>query len=141
MWQRSYETEVNDVTPEQVWAVWSDINHWHEWDQGIQYAKTIQPFGVGCEFELKPKGGPKVKLAIIAAEHLRSFTDMTRFPLATMYGRHEMEPTPNGGLKMKVTMSMTGPLGFLWRKLVAEGIVRDLEADTAKIVEFARKRR
>ena len=140
MWQKSYEVEATDVTPEQIWKVWADVNNWNEWDAGIEYARTNDPFQQGCRFELKPKGGPKATIEIIECNHGRDFTDLTRFPLAKMYGRHEVHLIGSSRIRLKTTMTVTGPLGFLWRKLVAQNIVNDLPEDTAKIIALARKR-
>lgn len=140
MWQRSYEIEATDVTPEQIWKVWADVNNWSEWDEGIEYARTEDPFQKGCIFELKPKGGPKVKIEIIECNQGRDFTDLARFPLAKMYGRHEVQMVGASRIRLKTTMTVTGPLGFLWRKLVAQNIVNDLPDDTTKIIALARKR-
>lgn len=139
MWQKSYETEAIDVLPEQIWQVWSDINRWHEWDEGIEFAKTSEPFQKGCRFELQPKGGPKVMIEIIDCEPDHYFTDLTRFPLAKMYGRHEMELIKPGRIKLKTTMTLKGPLSFIWRRLVAQKIVDDLAEDTARIIAIAKK--
>ena len=42
-----------------------------------------------------------------------------------MYDIHEMHQDPQG-LRLTVTLKVTGPLGFLWRKLVAEKIEANL---------------
>lgn len=140
MWQQSYETVTNEVTKEQVWKTWADVNHWHDWDDGIEYARTNDEFKVGCRFTLKPKGGPSVTIEIIESMFQKHFTDLTKFPFARMFGRHEMESLPDGGLRLKTTMSLTGPLSFLWRKLVAQKIADDLPVDTAKLIEAAKRR-
>lgn len=140
MWQKCYEIEATDVSLEQIWQVWADINRWHEWDTAIEYARTTEPFQKGCRFELKPKGGPKVTIEIVECDLNKQFTDLTRFPLAKMYGRHEMKLITQGRVRLKTTMSIEGPLAFLWRKLVAQKIVDDLPGDTANIIAAARER-
>ena len=140
MWQQSYEIEVEGVSPQQIWQVWADINRWHEWDNGIEYAKTTDAFQKGCRFELKPKGGPKVTIEIIDARPNEGFIDLTRFPLAKMYGHHEVRVVSPGRICLRTTMKVTGPLGFLWRRLVAQKIADELPKDTASIIAIARKR-
>lgn len=140
MWQRSYECTVQDVNEEQIWETWADINRWHEWDVAIEYARTSSPFEVGSRFRLKPKGGPAVSIEIVECAPKRHFVDLTRFPFARMYGRHEMCRDVEGRLTLKTTMSVEGLLGFFWRRLVAQKIVDDLPIDTEKLIEAARKR-
>lgn len=86
----------------------------------------------------QPKGGPKLKLQIVEATENKSFTDFTQFPLAKMYGAHTFEETPEG-LKLTTTMTVTGPLGFLWRKLVAQKIVDALPEDMQHQIKTAKK--
>jgi hypothetical protein len=140
MWERSYEYETNEVSKEQIWDTWSNINRWHEFDEGIDYARTSDEFKVGCRFKLKPKGGPIVTIEIIECEPGSHFTDLTCFPFAKMYGRHEMYENLDGTVTLKITMTVTGVLGFLWRKLVAQKIVDDLPADTLNLIDAAKKR-
>lgn len=140
MWTRSYEIETDAVSKDQIWKTWSDINRWAEWDGDIEYARTKEPFQKGCRFELKPKRGPKVTLELVECEPGSHYTDLTRFPLAKMYGHHEMKELPSGNLLLKTTMSVAGPLTFLWRILVAQKIVNHLPQDTANLIEVAKKR-
>lgn len=125
MWTRSHTITTKEASKEQLWKLFADVNNWHSWDEGIEFAKMEGRFEKGNHFILKPKGGPKVKIELIEATENKSFTDLTRFPLAKMFGNHRFEETPEG-LKVTTTMTVTGPLGFLWRKLVAQDIVNSL---------------
>jgi hypothetical protein len=39
---------------------------------------------------------------------------------------------------VRTTITLTGPLAFLWRKLVVDNIVRDLPQQTERLLERAR---
>ncbi len=136
MWTRSYSIVTKDVTKEQMWKLFADVNNWHKWDKGIEYAKLHGKFEKGNGFELKPKGGPKVNIKLVETTENRSFTDFTKFPLAKMYGRHTFEETAEG-LKITTTMTVTGPLGFLWRKIVAQDIVNSLPVEMPAQINYA----
>jgi hypothetical protein len=131
MWQVQYEKIFPSLQSGAVWTVWSDVDHWHEWDADIEYATLSGPFAVGSELVLKPKGGPKVRIQLSDVTPGSSFTDVTRFPLARMVDVHELQDTPQG-LKLKNSIRMEGPLAWVWRKLVGEtvaaGIPRQMEA-------------
>ena len=86
---------------------------------------------------LKPKGGPKVNIEITSVESNKAFADLTRFPLAKMRGLHEFVDHGDE-LEIRTTMSIEGPLSFVWRKLVAEGVANGLEAQTESLVNRAR---
>ena len=136
MWEKTYTTTTKKVSAAQMWRLFADVNHWHEWDEAIEYAALEGDFRSGNHFMMKVKNGPKVKIPLIATEENRSFTDLTRFPLARMTGEHRFEETREG-LKITTTMRVTGLLGFLWRKIVAQGIVDSLPAETERQIDFA----
>jgi hypothetical protein len=53
-----------------------------------------------------------------------------------MYGSHQFVEK-NGELEMTTTMSVEGPLAFLWRKIVAEDVANGLEAQTEWLIQKA----
>jgi len=136
MWTKSYSLTTKEATKEQMWKLFSDVNNWHSWDKGIEYAKMSGSFEKGNSFELKPKGGPKVKIQLVETTINKSFTDFTKFPLAKMYGEHRFEETPEG-LKITTTMSITGPLAFLWRRIVAQNIADSLPEEMPAQIKYA----
>ena len=136
MWTKSHSLTTKEVTKEQMWKLFSDVNNWHTWDNGIEYAKMDGKFEKGNFFELKPKGGPKVKIQLVETTVNKSFTDFTQFPLAKMYGEHYFEETPDG-LKITTTMRINGPLAFLWRRLVAQGIADSLPEEMPAQIKHA----
>ena len=138
MWIKSHSVVTKEATKEQLWKLFADVNHWHTWDDGIEYAKMEGEFEKGNHFLLKPKGGPKVKIELVETVKNKKFVDLTRFPLAKMYGEHTFEETPYG-LKITTTMKVEGPLGFLWRKIVAQGIVDGLPTEMVNQVKTASK--
>lgn len=130
MWTKSHSVVTTEVTKEQIWKLFANVNRWPEWDKGVVFAQLEGKFEKGNHFMFQPKGGPKLKIGIVEATENRSFTDFTRFPLAKMYGEHRFDEVPEG-LRLTTTMRVQGPLGFLWRKLVAQKIVDALPADMA----------
>ena len=138
MWTQSYSKTFKDLKKERVWALWSDVNTRHTWDLDSEYCKLDGPFKAGAKFMLKPMGAPAVQIEIIEAQKNHKFTDRTRFWGAVMDGIHEMETTKDG-LKLTTTMQVSGPLSFIWRKLVVEGIIKTLPEQTEALVALARR--
>jgi hypothetical protein len=138
MWTKSHSIVTKEVTKEQMWKLFSDVNNWHSWDKGIEIAKLEGKFEKGNHFMFQPKGGPKLKIAIIEAVENQKFTDFTKFPLAKMYGEHTFEDTSNG-LKITTTMKVEGILRFLWVKIVAQKIVDGLPNDMQDQIKAATK--
>lgn len=139
-WEKDYKVVVNGFTKEEVWSVWSDVNNWHKWDTDIDMAQLKGPFAAGSKFILKPKGGPKVNLEFVEITPLTSYTDFTRFPLAKMYGIHNMIETAEG-LELHCKIKLEGPLSFVWQKIVAEGIVKGLDKQTHQMLDYIKAQR
>ncbi len=138
MWSKSYSIVTAEVTKEQMWKLFADVNNWHTWDEGIEFAKMQGKFEKGNHFLLKPKGGPKLNIELIETIENVKFVDLTKFPLAKMYGEHLFEETPQG-LKITTTMKVEGLLAFLWIKLVAKGIVDGLPHEMQMQIKTASK--
>jgi polyketide cyclase/dehydrase/lipid transport protein len=136
MWKKSHSVISKEVTREQMWKLFSNVNNWHTWDQGIEFAKMEGQFVQGNHFLLRPKGGPTVKIELLETVPNKKFTDVTRFPLAKMYDEHVFEETPEG-LKISNTIWVKGVLGFLWVKLVAQKIVDNLPNDVQQQIKAA----
>lgn len=138
MWTKSHSIVTKEVIKEQMWKLFADVNNWHTWDEGIEFAKMGGKFEKGNFFTLRPKGGPNVKVELLETIENKMFLDVTKFPLAKMYDEHTFEETPQG-LKITNTITVTGVLGFLWRKIVAQKIVDSLPNDMQTQITAASK--
>ena len=139
VWQTKYEKFFPGLKKEAVWAAWVDVDNWQKWDEDTEFAKISGPFEAGTDFTLKPAGGPNISIQITEVTPFASFTDVTRFPLAKMYDTHEIEETQDG-LKLKSIIKMEGPLGWLWRKLVAEDVAAGVSKQLEAIAKFSQNK-
>jgi hypothetical protein len=138
MWTKSHSIVTNEVTKEQMWKLFADVNNWHTWDKGIEFAKLEGKFEKGNYFTLRPLGGPSVKVELLEVNENNSFLDVTKFPLAKMYDDHLFEETKDG-LKITNTIRVKGILGFLWVKIVAQKIADALPHDMQEQIKAAAK--
>jgi hypothetical protein len=138
MWTKSHSITTKDVTKEQMWKLFSDVNNWHTWDKGIEFAKLEGKFEKGNHFILRPKGGPNVKVKLLETIENKRFLDVTYFPLAKMFDDHLFEDTTDG-LKITNIITVKGLLGFLWVKIVARKIVDALPIDIPEQIKAASK--
>jgi hypothetical protein len=138
MYSRTHSTVVTDLSPARVWAIWSDVNQWHQWQDDIEFARLDRPFQPGSTFKFRPKGGPTIDIELTRVEPNAAFTDLTRFPLARMLDSHELIER-DGALEVRTTITLSGPLAFLWRKLVVDKIVSDLPRQTERLLQQARR--
>ncbi|MBA3338418.1 MAG: SRPBCC family protein [Geodermatophilaceae bacterium] len=138
MWQVTHEATFAGLSKDAVWTAWADVDRWHEWDADIEFAKATNGFREGGRFVLKPKGGPRVNIQILRADPSAGFTDLTTFPLARMYGIHDMIETPHG-LKLSITIRVEGPLAGLWRRLVAQKVAGKAPTQLKSLEAWARR--
>ena len=136
MWTKSHSIVTKEVTKEQMWKLFANVNDWHTWDQGIEFAKLEGKFEKGNSFLLRPKGGPNVNVILLDTVENKSFLDVTNFPLAKMYDEHTFEDTAEG-LKITNTITVKGLLGFLWVKIVAKKIADALPVDMQEQIKVA----
>ena len=137
MYRHTHTSVITDLSAEQVWSVWSDVNRWSEWQDDIEFAKLDAPFEAGSTFKFRPKGGPTIDIELTQVSEKKCFTDLTRFPLARMLDSHELVER-DGALEVRTTITLSGPLSFVWRKLVVDRIVSDLPQQTARLLQQAR---
>ena len=137
MWTRKHSMSFENVTASQVWKVWSDVNQWHVWQEDIEYARLEGAFETGQVFKFRPKGGPELDIELTEVKPFAGYADLTRFPLAKMHDAHEIVDHGDR-IEIKNTLTVSGPLGYLWRKLVAEGVAASIEDQTRRMVERAR---
>lgn len=137
MWTQSHTQVYQGVKKEDIWRLWIDVNNWHKWAPDIDYARMEGPFVVDSHFIIKPKGKPEVKLHLVEVEPLKKYTDTFKFFGATLYGIHKIEETKNG-LKLTITIQITGPLQFIWKILVGRRIENKIAEQMDALVALAR---
>lgn len=138
MWTRDYSKFYKDVSPEIVWKNWINVNNWTKWHSDLDYCKLEGDFKVGNHFMLKPKGAPAVKIMLTEINKGHSFTDCTKFFGAKMFDTHTME-VKDGGIILSNKLVVTGPLRWLWIKLVAQNVADTAPAEIDALVELSRK--
>jgi len=137
MWTRTYSKTFQGLKREDIWRIWTDINNWPTWHGDLDYCNLEGDFKVGNHFFLKPKGIKAVKILITEIKEGYSFTDCTSFFGAKMYDTHAMEETVDG-LKLTNKLVVTGPLKWLWIKLVAQNVADTIAEETESLIKLAR---
>ena len=137
MWVKSYSKVYPGVKKADIWRMWADVVHWPAWDKELEYCNIEGGFTKGNSFILKPTGGPKVKITLCEVVINERFTDYCNFFGATMYDDHILEETSDG-VRIISTITVTGPLGFFWVKLVAKNVANSVPRHMDAMVELAR---
>lgn len=136
MWVRTFSKTYSNVSKEKIWESWTDVNNWPTWHGDLDYCKLEGTFEVGNHFMLKPKGVKAVKIVLTEIVEGHSFTDCTAFFGAKMYDTHSLEETLEG-LKLTNKLVVTGPLAWLWIKLVAQNVADTVPGEMDALVKRA----
>lgn len=135
MWQFSHSVTTHK-TAEQIWQRYASPETWNTWDHEVETAKLKGPFAAGSIIEFKPKSGPKCQILITKCETHQQFTDLAKFPLATLIFDHVLEQT-SAGLRVTHTVSISGPLTFLWKRIIGYKIAEGLPMTIQSLVNAA----
>lgn len=138
MWQAQYVT-TTDVPAASLFAAIADVGNWNQWDAELEFTRLDGAAKVGADFILKPRGGPRIKIVIEEFQTPTRFVDVARLLFAKMRTAHEFIQADKQ-TTIRITIQTWGPLGFFWRKIVAEKQIRAAAAQTAAFVAYARKR-
>lgn len=79
------------ASPNDVWAIWVDVNGWTHWDQGIERAEMRGNFKAGTTFSLTPHGGQPIEVRINSVTQGEEFSDEAVLPFGTIRTYHRME--------------------------------------------------
>lgn len=128
-----------DATPEQVWAVMSDIERWPEWTASIARVERLDagPIRVGSRLRVKQPKLATALFEVTAWTPSRGFDWVTATPGVTAIARHLIEPA-SGASRVTLSVEFRGPLagligwlyGGLTRRYVqmeADGLTRRAE--------------
>ncbi|TGL64677.1 polyketide cyclase [Leptospira sarikeiensis] len=138
MWKYEYTTLVHGLDAGTLWEARSDIKNWSKWDSDIEWTKVEGKISVGTEFILKPKGGFTCKAVVTESEKPSVFGDVTFLPGAKMKFLHSFYPMKEG-TEIKVELSISGPLGFLWKKIIGEEQAKGMEKEISRFAELVRE--
>jgi hypothetical protein len=75
-------------------------------------------------------------MRVEVADAPRRFADVALLPLARMRTMHEFIPS-GAATTVRVTIEVSGPLAFLWDRIVARKQAAGAEAQTRRFVAFA----
>ena len=122
-----------------VWSLWQDVTHWNEWDRGLRWSRIDGEFQVGTKGVLKPTSGPASHFTLVTVEQDRRFTDVAKLPFCQLEFDHVIEPHA-AGCKITHTVTMSGPLTFLFSRLLGRQLRHDLERAVAELALLANRR-
>ena len=109
---------------ETVFAHYADVANWPVWDKEVK-AVTLDGLHVGSTGSLQPRSGPSAMINISELIPNTSFTVTSKLPLCKMQFGHELT-SMGEATKATHSVGFSGPLAFLFRRLIGRAIARTL---------------
>lgn len=125
------------AAPAAFFARWADMATWPEWNTDLEWVRLDGPFATGSRGQLKPKGGPKVKFVIEKLVPDSEFVDVSLLVGTRLTFRHLVDALPDGGCRVRVTVTMSGPLRWAWARILGGGFKGSLQPDLDRLVAAA----
>ena len=116
---------------------WADMATWPEWNLDTDWVKLDGPFAQDSTGTLKPKGGPVVAFVIERLVPNTEFVDVSKLLGARLTFAHVVHERTDGGSEVAVTVSMTGPLGWLWKAILGKGLKASAQPDLDRLARVA----
>jgi len=114
-------------------ARWLDHDSWGEWSPDTDWVKLDGPVALGVTGVIKPTGGPKTRFTISALDADREYTDTSYLPGARLVFQH-LVIADAGVTRLNVGVSMSGPLAWLWSRVMGGGFRESTQADLDRLV-------
>lgn len=121
MWTRTFTKTYQGLGKDAVWAAWSDIATWNAWHHDVEKMKIDGPFVPDATMTMYLREGSNLRTVLTEVTPGKSFTDVTKFSGAQITDYYLLEDTSHGLIATN-TITITGPVSFLWVKLVAKDV-------------------
>jgi len=110
--------------------IWSEVDHWHEWDPDTKEAFLNGPFTVGTTGRIVPTKGIGVSMIVTERTVGQSFTVEGGIPLFRMHFEHTLSPMENG-VQVIHRVWFSGALCFLF----GPGVAKQIRAGLPKTMQ------
>jgi hypothetical protein len=84
------------AAPEQIWAIWTDVEHWSQWDTELTAASLDRAFELGAVGQLTPKIGQIARFKISQLMPGESYTFTVQLPLCKLNVYRYLHNQPDG---------------------------------------------
>ena len=125
-----------EAGPAAVWAVWTNVARWPEWDVSKEIARLDGPFEPGVSGWAKQRGNLGGSFTITAVEAGRRWVTECPLPLGKVVFDHVLEPVAKGRVRVVKRVEVEGGIAPLLR-LFAPRMRRDIAESLAALGRLA----
>jgi uncharacterized protein YndB with AHSA1/START domain len=136
MWEFEHSVQA-PVSPERIWALWTNVPGWPAWNQGVARVELDGPVAEGPTGTVRAAGGPASTLKVIEIEPGRRFVTEASERLMRLRFEFELADTDGGQLRITHRVRMTGLATPLMRRTVGPRLERSIPAALDGLVELA----
>lgn len=136
--QRFAHTESTTGRRVDVWALWTDVSAWGQWDEGLNEATLDTDFAAGATGTIVPNSGPTAAFWIAEVDDRRSYTFVTKMPGARLNVKRELLDAQT--TTFKHTVWFEGPLTWVWSRLVGRSFRKQLPPTMRRLAHLAGQR-
>ncbi|MEM9998143.1 MAG: polyketide cyclase [Bacteroidota bacterium] len=123
-----------------VWAVWTDVASWPEWDTELESAMLDGAFREGAEGQLVPVSGPSSRFIIENMEPGQAYTLATRLPLGWLRVRRTLSQAGADSVAFTHAVTFEGVGGWLLRGRLGPRFRQALPHAMVRLREIAEQR-
>ena len=105
------------ASPAQIWAIWTDVEHWSVWDTELSDARLEGAFVLGAVGKLTPKTGRVSPFVISQLSPGKSYTFTLKLPLCKLNVYRHLQ-IQSDGTYFTHEVSFQGLLAFLFGLLL-----------------------
>ncbi|HCU92952.1 MAG TPA: hypothetical protein DHU96_09520 [Actinobacteria bacterium] len=121
-----------EAEPAAVWAVWTDVARWHEWDVSKEIARLDGPFQPGVSGWAKQRGTLGGSFTITVVEAGRRWVTECPMPMGKVIFDHVLEPVAGGRVRVVKKVDVEGGSAPLLR-LLAPRMRREITESLAAL--------
>ena len=119
--------------PERVWDVLADVERWPDWAETVRVVRRLDegPLRTGSRARISQPRIPETEYVVTELEPGRGFAWVASGPGVLTTARHTIEPRPDGGTRVRLSVQQQGWLGSLMGRLYRGLTDRYLAAEAA----------
>lgn len=137
MWTHEHAAET-DATPEQIWAVLSDIDRWTAWDTSMAAIALEGPFAVGSTISMTPSGQEAIRSTIVEIRENERYADETEFGDVVLRFSHTLSAL-GGGTRIVHRLEISGPAADQAGPQIGPSIVEDFPEAMSGLIAYAKR--
>ncbi len=135
MWTKTVKKEYQNITQEDIWNTWKDVENRPRWSSDMESCTLQGGFKDGSVYHMKLKGMPAVNLKLSDVVKGCSYTETMQLPGAKIECKHEVRQV-EGGIELVDTLSIKGISAQVWTKTIGEKLHARIPKSMDSLVSY-----